>query len=544
MKKNMTIDEFYEKFKDVEELFPEKAEEQNTKSKIIESNNSIPTKETNLETEKINEIKEENSMPNKNIETQNTSNNEPNDNNLNDNKKTNKTIIKKKPVIISAIILLVILIIIGIGYYIFNNPKTLFLNSLNQLYTDSIDQYNKIKNNDLYSLAHKTTVLQTSQYTIAAAPLDPANASATATTNILNGMQFSEALGINYPTKNLTFDTQLQSNSVDILHINGTAQNKQLYFSLNNLYDKYISIPLGDSFDKIYDNTTNESALYVIKTIKNAYISCAKTKDFKTKNATIKIDNKNYNVNKITYTINADTYKKLQSDVKNKLLKDSQFINSYAKLTSLSIQDAKDKIKSFNKKLNKNDIITLSTYLDGKTTIKYEIDKTNKKDNNIIALEKSTNYINIIIKNKTQNISVAYRKISDTASKISLISQELTAVLDINKTNNNYIYKFNSTKGSDTITANGTYIKNTVIKNKQFDSTFTFNGICASNNINTLSFTINGISSTKIGATYLLPDTTNYINASDLKESDFNSIYTKFLSNEQIMKLFVIGYSA
>lgn len=370
---------------------------------------------------------------------------------------------KKKHTGLIIMVMLLIIIIFSACYYyfIFDNPKTIF----SSIISDVLNKANIQENNENHNMDYSLNL------NIKSTDKEMKNI-----LEIINNFKISGTIsmkdGLNGMSSVINYKNKLL---LDYNALIDTKDASTFYFKLNNLYDKVLKVEMtGDNFSTSivdsYDTNINDykQILVSFKTAVNSSLKTASYNKQYTKN-------NNQTVKKISLIID----EKLITNICNKLLQDSAFINSYAKVNDMSNEEVSDMLNEDIREAKGNNEI-ISIYL---TALKNEFIKfeytgnedalTVTKDNDQYNFDLSENYTSLYqgyIKNITVN------------------------------NNNNIIMSISSVEAGITFQANVEY---SLDKNKDIDPI----------------------------------DTTNAINIEDIPDADYEAISEKLLKNDAFNKL-------
>ena len=292
---------------------------------------------------------------------------------------------------------------------------------------------------------------------------------------ILGNIELTGNYGIDYKNKIMNMDIDSKYEGNKLLDVNFYAENGNAYVELVDLYDKYIQMPIED-YDSLFNSTSNvDDTKVVLKSVRDALNKSLKDEYF-TKE---KIDVDGVKTTKTTLKLDKENYNSIKKDVINELLNDNEFLDSASALSDTSVDDIKE---SLNDSLEEEEFegADVSIYTKGfdNEFVKFEIVGANDS-------------FSVIQDGDTYNFEVT--------------------------SNENVIYD-----GSLKITEN------------KYDVTcnFTINDKQENNSIK-----LDLSSSTKYDEKIDKLDVSNSVNYENMAEEDTNSIATKLLENETIMKL-------
>lgn len=301
-------------------------------------------------------------------------------------------------------IFLLILLLGGISYYYFiiDNPKTIFLETINNV-------LNKIEHN--YSKQDKINFqidLDSNIETTNKKYLDIAN--------IINDVALSIEGGIDLNTSKIYTNINSYYKQEDLLLLNAYYKSdKNIYLKSDKIFDKVVKISSNKQSDN-KNNTNYNINKYNLETLYNSLVTILKPilKESEYQKEYIILEDKL--VKKIT--LNVD--KSLKEKIYNNILENDEFIHSLSKVSCVN----KEKIeKTINKKLDNlnNKVDTISLYVD-------------IIENNFITLEINTNKDRILL--TKENNKYIYKIYHDEII-------EYQGTVEFTKTNKDYEIKFN-----------------------------------------------------------------------------------------------------
>lgn len=265
-------------------------------------------------------------------------------------------------------------------------------------------------------------------------------------TNEMNGLmdllkqvslQFDGEVDLDKEIGILNLNTKFKNDK--LLNIRSYYGNNDVYFFLEDLFDKYIKISsdtLSTSSDKLSKTEINANDIkIVIKSIINALQDEINKHEFVKEDATITIDEKNVNTYNNYLSLKDKEVNYFVEGIINNLLSNNEFINIYKKLTN---NDAREDLKDFLKHMNmeefegtykisfyttkgpfKKELVRLAQEInqDGQT-VTYNIDKVNENEIIINANEDGTEFSSRIKKNNSAfGINL---RINDTGMIVSI----------------------------------------------------------------------------------------------------------------------------
>lgn len=388
---------------------------------------------------------------------------------------------KKKSLLKIIIIIAIVLLLIAGGLivyyqYIKSYPKEVFITAIDKLENNFIN-----KNKRLEDVKTTTTNMN---LTMNATTKD------TSTSSMYNALNKINANFIMYTDiKNSITDIKLNStyDGAELINADVYYKDNNMYLLLENIYSKYISVPIETQYVK-EAKYSEQDLNNVVTGVLTAFKSTFKDSYFSKSKVTTTINGKEVNLNKSTLKITEHNYVIILNKFFDSLINNKTFIKSVINLTGeseenvvASLKKEKSNIKDNYKDLKNTDI---SIYTKGLSeAIKFEVVN---KDNNIkmyVVENKNDDYeftLNYSYEeNQMMNLKISYVMESDDKAKITA---------EIKDGNN------------DTLTLNMDYIikYDEIIEEK---------------------------------------DISNSIPYTSLTEEDYNNIYTNLLQKESIASL-------
>ena len=230
---------------------------------------------------------------------------------------------------------------------VFNKPKNIFLNSINNEYK-KFDEFVDSNLKNLKNSDEAKTISGNFTFDLDASFDDGIiDEDVSALLEELNKLSIKANYGYAKENKLINYDISALYDNDSLLSVAIYGSESKLYMELKNLFDKYIEIPIDDYDVLFQDSDSNiENSKYIIDTIKSSILNNMKAKDFKSSNATILIGSKEIKTKKITYTLTKEVAKALMVDVIEDLNKNDKFIKSLADITNKDESEIKDELAS------------------------------------------------------------------------------------------------------------------------------------------------------------------------------------------------------
>lgn len=464
-----------------------------------------------------------------------------------DNSKSTKPKRIMKGCLLAGLVL--ILAVVGIYSLIFNNPKNIFLQSINNEYK----KFDKLLDDSIESMIglSKDTSMKTNMtldFDIKASEemLDENTAALLDEINKLNATLNAQ---IDAKGKQFSYGLEAKYDNNSLLNVAAYGSNEKIYLELKNIFDKYIEIPVED-YDALFETGEEsiEDARYILETMKDSVLKNMEKKDFTTSKEEIMLGSEKVKTKKITYTLTEEVAYTLANNVLNDLNKNDKFLKAYANITGEEQSDVKDMFKDAVQDLKENkpeefDTTTkfeFSVYTKGllNETVEYEIRMDSDED---VAITYS-NYKNvkrIVFKENSANlISIVNEKGKDSNYITTVVIDSIKFVINSKEENDTWTHTYKATMPDSDVELRGKVVTTTkeVTKDKEYTSSISFTfgmGMKDSEDLVSIGFTANG--SSKVGEEVVIPNVENSVLVTSLTEEDMNTIMTNIMNNETLM---------
>lgn len=347
------------------------------------------------------------------------------------NKKNKNT--DKKPIILT-IILIVLIAIAGVFMYLSNNPKTIFIKTVdktfNTLEKNITPKYDKTKGDLTIDLKGKYNN-QTS-----------------------SNLKLNADYQIDTKENLFSADVNLNSNKENLLNIKLYGESDKTYLYAENILDKYLELDTNIS--------TQEDTKTVLKSLNKAITKSIESEKFSGSKMQIEINKNMVKTYKSSFTLNKDNRETILDNIKDLLLKDENFIEAYSKMINKTKEEAKteviNKISKIKTSLENTEDLTINVYTKGaiQEFAKLEIvQKTNNKTNIMSLTKIDTNKFEYVIDDQTKNEKITgnieyTNKQDSTYLKINIKNDNTNLTITLN---NKYkkAKEIELTKASETI---------------------------------------------------------------------------------------------
>lgn len=471
----------------------------------------------------------------------------PLENNLEEDEILNKKKNNKTVFVILGIIVILLIAILTIGYKMFFNSKQIFLNSVNKEYKELEKIIDDVATN---TKKDKKTVLVSQEYSINAKLNESlVDEDTQSILDEINKTKIKSQIGYDLTNKKMLLNVDTTYNNKDLINLGVYLEKQKMYLDLKNLFDKYIEIPV-DNYDEIFkENDENvEDLKYILSKTKNSIVKNLDKKEFKSENKTIKIDEKDIKVTKISYGLSEKNTNELAKKILTDLKNDKKFISKLATISGKTETEIKESVEEQLEEINDNikngdlstkEEIVFSIYVKRltKQNVGFEL---SAKDS-----ETEEDYLFTYYKN-------------NKIKEFNFYSEE-EKVLNITANNNKVVTKFEgdtpvtitiNKKEEDKktifeyeISASGASIEGSLVskilteeKNK-VEKEITFEAKIISSGMELGSLNITGTETSEYDTEINVPEIKNKIKYENLTEEDYEKIQNKLMENEGLKEL-------
>lgn len=438
----------------------------------------------------------------------------------------------KRKILILICAIMLILIVGGLLFFgNLNKPKNIFLRNVNNDYkrlsssvlkTKEEIKTIKTENNLNFNIDINEELLDSKELL-----------------NEINSLSLNFDTYLDFDKKLLNLFMNFKYTDKDLLALNLYGKPNSLYLSMKDIYDKYIEFPY-ENYSELFKKTDSEELKYIIKKIKDSIINNLDEKNFNKSKETININEKDVKVNKISYIFNEERFINLMVKLLKDIKDDEKSLEIISKLSNIDkeelISNINDTIEGFyNYEYIDKTEVEFIMYTKGLTneSIEYLI----KYEDVEIIYSNYQDIIKILIKDNENSFNITNKKINDKSynTLITIQADELIKLnIDSNKNNDtwthNYEFNYDEYKVIGSLAIKETELK----ENKEYQSDIKLDMSLILDNERIFKLDINSQSNSKINEEFSLPDLSNSILYTDLKEEDTNTIMNNFLNNETI----------
>lgn len=382
---------------------------------------------------------------------------------------------KKKKFPLILIVLLVIIIFIGVGvYYFINSSRNVFMVAIDTVF--GYLEENTINN---------STSSGTFSIKMSASGTD---SSASYLSSFIDKVDFSGTYGIDYENKLVNVDLKSNYDDKKLINANVYMESGNGYILLDELYDKYIRVPIED-YDSMFSSYSNKDDYrVVVSSIKNA-IKVSLKDEYFTKE---KVELDGQKVNKTVLKVNKANYDAIMDDIYNELVNDDKFLNSMAIVGRMSVNEVKEILKD----LSETDLEFEELEGSNEKFVEFDV-ALFTKGSDFLKVEFTTSSSKIVISNDDANYNFEFSENNDIVFKGSIV---------LNKANNNVLLRIDSVESNISI-----------------------------------EFNVN--STIEHGSMIEKKVVSNNVSSSEISEDEIKEIYTKLLKEEGVVSLIQDIYS-
>lgn len=461
---------------------------------------------------------------------------------LSDQKYNNKKQRKNKIIIvILSIVFIVVLCVIIVAKFFILTPKNIFLYALNNSYNNL---NNKISLNNNIELLKNKTISSDINLKI----------------NYLTGNALFDYIlddtGINsldLSMKNeIDIDNQIFNNTLNLIsgndkiNINLYENNNLMYVYLNDIFDKYIQLPLENDNSNV-ENITPLLALtsidkddlnYFLTQFKDNYLKKINDDDFTMTKQTVKVNDEEVKANKISYTITEKEFNNILKEIVQELKEDTNITEN---------KELNELLNYLNSMCDENDIdnnktFILSVYTIGlmQDSVKYSFETINDSKSYIVNYSDYANTFYVDFKtdeNKDFIVNIKNINKQESKLKIELSDYRLDATIKTTSDNINIDYELRNLNN----VLSGDIEFNKKDENDNYskgDLNLTI--LLNKNDEDVLNLKIKGDYENHYNEELTVVDTSNNININELSEEEISDIATKLTNNAVFIKIYAI----
>lgn len=475
----------------------------------------------------------------------------PEEKNDRKNQKSNKENTKKKnhtTTMMTVGVLAVICFVAILAYYfIWNNPKNIFLNAVNNEYQTISNKLSKFTNgNKKYALDDVITTTTKVSFNMKASEQlqDP---SLTTLLTELSKVNMTLNTGMDRKKKELSTEVLLNSENDPLFHMNVYGTKKKMYVELKDLLNKFIEFPLEEEYDQLFNNqqTSIEDLDYMMNAIKDSFLKNLDKKDFKQTKETIKIDGKDVKATKTSYQLTNKNARVLMQKMIKDLKENKKFLEKYASLTGMSKTDVRDQMEEVledvkNSDTQSKDVLTLSIYTKGmmNEALAYEAMMKTEDGEHALHYTKGKTSMLLLTEDQQEVLTLMVEKESSDQTVITLTADTIKMTIHNESKNDINTYVYTLTEDSSDVKLYGTLTVDSkeVTKNKKYQEDMKFEMFMDASGIKK-AFTMNAdiLGTTEIGKDLKIPEIKSATTLDQLTEQDMTTIMTNLSKNEKLM---------
>lgn len=198
--------------------------------------------------------------------------------------------------------------------------------------------------------------------------------------NILNQVSLSGSYGIDYNQNIMSLDFYSDYGDEDLINMNVYTEYGKGYVYLEGLYDKYIESSINNYSDLFEKNTDDYKNILIA--LKKAINGSLKDEYFTKEKVTI--DSKK--LTKTTLDLTGNNYQEYYKSFTSILLKDKNFLESFAKVTKQEVKEVEEELQS---SLEEDDGEKIILYTDRFKFVKIDITSS---DGRLVIIDDNGKY--------------------------------------------------------------------------------------------------------------------------------------------------------
>lgn len=452
------------------------------------------------------------------------------------------------PLIIILGVVIVCVVAVMAYYFIWNNPKNIFLNAVNSEYQTLSNKLSNLSDTNKISTTEDVVASKSTLDFDVKASSQLQDPQVTKLLSELSKLNLTVNSGVHRKNKEFAAELLLNSEKDELLNVGVYGTKKSIYVELKNLLNKFIEIPMEEEYDSLFNNSkvSIDDVDYIMNATKDSFLKNLDKKDFKQAKETIKIDKKDVKVTKTSYKLNDKTAKILVENMVKDLKKDKKFVEKLAAISGQKESEVKkdmdDTIKEIAENTSSNeDVITLSIYTKGmmNEAMAYEFNQKNKYTENNIRYTKGKISTIVYTEDGDEQFHLTMQDETSNKSKLTFIANTVTLTINTEKKDDvhKYVYTL-SEKESDmkiygTVTAN----MKEVAKNKEYQQSMDIEMFMDISGITkALTFKANTEGTTEVGKEIKIPEIKNVTPVESLSEEDMATILTNLSKNPKLME--------
>lgn len=504
--------------------------------KIVENNETIENESTLEQTEQ------------KTTEEVVTSNNSNDDFQI--KKKGNK-----KPFIISGILVILLAVGLYFGYKMYFNPKNIFKKSIDNGYKeienfiDELSSNAKLDNKNIKAINLK----QDLSVNLKVNDMLSSDENVQSIISEINKMKLEMEVGYDLSNIKTAMTLGALYDNKSLINLGAYVNESSMYIELKDLFDKYIEIPMEDTYKEYLNNSNikfdEDDLKYVLKASKDAFKDNLDSKTVKTSKKTIKINGKKLSTTKVSYGLSEKSANELAKNILEKLVKDDKFLKALASISDQDKNDLKDSFEeaieeikeNLNNDLETKEEVFINFYVTGvtKKVVGYELmvkDQDTKEEVVISYYNKDDNGELNFSSGKEKLLNASF---SNNNLKMTIYADEDEINLNVDKKVKDKTTTYDYKLKVEEISIEGSIIETIKKedKNGNVEAEDEVSVKMITTGIELFNLTLKGNSEVEYKDKIELPDVSNSIKYTELTEADTNAIMVKLMENKTLVNL-------
>lgn len=294
---------------------------------------------------------------------------------------------KKTPIIVGIVSLVLVAILAILAVFMFKpSPKRIFTGFTNKLY-----DYAKESLEDKYDTVYVNISLKPEIQGTESKELE----------SMVKKVDINLSGGIDYKNKQFIYNLKANYDNESLLDVD-MQYDKNFYMILNNLYDKPIMTEEND-FNDVFEKADNEDLNVVVRSYVTAFNNSLRDEYLTNEDKEITLNGIKTKVKVTTLDLNTSNSKEISDDIIDYLLKDKEFIKSYAKISDKTESEVKEDLNSVTGEEISSDV-KISLYTKGLMHgfVKLVI----SSDGNNVEISSGSNDNNCVIKISNSEMTI------------------------------------------------------------------------------------------------------------------------------------------
>ena len=297
---------------------------------------------------------------------------------MNISEETKNKNIKDKKIIILFILIVSIIILLFTKVALLATPKKIFDTSLNKVFKTLNETATNKQKNISGNLDLEINIDSNQNNELF---------------DIINNLNLKTTYEFDQNNNKINLGIKSSYKDKELIIANMYLKDKNAYLSLDNIFDKYIQIPLEDYSEIFKNKNSTEDYKIIIAELEKALNKAIKNKYFTSEKSSLTIDDKKINLTKNILKMNKENQKLIYKDIA-KNLNNEKFIKSVSNITNKDQSTIKKNIENIiNEDLKIDNDYTISIYTKGLTK-EFKAFEIKDKENTLLITKENNQTFN------------------------------------------------------------------------------------------------------------------------------------------------------